>query len=65
MLAAADTGMAAPMAAGPSGLAGLRLAVWEAPGRVPQSDPFLYTLESPPDVTGLAAANRTIAVRNK
>jgi len=53
--------MAAPMAAGPSGLAGLRLAVWEAPGHVPLSDPFLYTLESPPDVTGLAAANRTIA----
>ena len=53
--------MAAPMAAEPSGLAGLRLAVWEAPGHVPQSDPFLYMLESPPDVTGVAAANRKIA----
>jgi hypothetical protein len=52
MLAAADTGLAAPMAAGPPGLAGLPQAVWEAPGHVPQSDPFLYTLESPPNVTG-------------
>src|SRR5262249_49932646 len=33
----------------------LRPAVWEAPERVPQPDPFRYTHESPPDVAWVGA----------